>query len=174
MVCMKSKIRDQHGFTLAETLLAVIILLLASTIVASGIPAARNAYEKVVLASDAEVLLSTTISTLRNELGMAEIISVNNNSIVYFNKARGANAKIYLGSSEPKAIMLARYYKEGDADTNEALISDPASTDNMYVTFSQIVRGDGYLTFKNLQVNRKNGGTGLAGPRDYSVRVSSS
>ena len=56
-----------HGFTLAETLLAVLILLMVSSIVAAGIPSARRAYEKVVLASNAEVLLSTTITTLRHE-----------------------------------------------------------------------------------------------------------
>ena len=54
---LKNKIRSARGFTLAETRLAVIILLLAAAIVATGIPAARNAYEKVVLASNAEILL---------------------------------------------------------------------------------------------------------------------
>lgn len=66
--------RASSGFTLAETLLAVLILLMVSVIVATGIPAAKNAYEKVVLASNADALLSTTISSLRNELGAAKII----------------------------------------------------------------------------------------------------
>ena len=59
---IRKKLHSSKAFTLAETLLAVLILLMVSTIVATGIPVARNAYEKVVLASNAEVLLSTTIS----------------------------------------------------------------------------------------------------------------
>ena len=55
----KRKLRSNKGFTLAETLLAVLILLLVSTIVATGIPAARNAYEKVVEASNAQAVLAT-------------------------------------------------------------------------------------------------------------------
>ena len=57
---IKRKLHTQ-GFTLAETLLAVLILLLVGVIMTTGIPAAKNAYEKVVVASNAEVLLSTTI-----------------------------------------------------------------------------------------------------------------
>ena len=65
------KIRDAHGFTLAETLLAVLILLMVSGIVAAGIPVAKKAYEKVVLAADAQLLLSTTVAELRDEIGTA-------------------------------------------------------------------------------------------------------
>ena len=68
---IKEKLRSQSGFTLAETLLAVLILLLVSVIVATGMPAARNAYEKVVVASNAQALLSTAAISLRNELGTA-------------------------------------------------------------------------------------------------------
>ena len=38
----KSKLKSRSGFTLAETLLAILILLLVSSIVAQGIPVARN------------------------------------------------------------------------------------------------------------------------------------
>ena len=172
---MKKKTLGRRGFTMAETLLAVIILLLASTIVATGVPAARTAYEKVVLASNAEVLMSTAISTLRNELGMARVEAPANNAIVYYNEARGASAKIYLGSKNggPQMIMLKRYYKESGSDDSaeEGLISDAASTDSMVVTFTGITKGDGYVTFQNLQVKR--GSNVLAGPRNFSVRVSS-
>lgn len=67
----REKLRSQKGFTLAETLLAVLILLLVSVIVATGMPAAKNAYEKVVVASNAQALLSTAATSLRNELGTA-------------------------------------------------------------------------------------------------------
>ena len=61
MRIFKKRYCNTHGFTLGETLLAVLIMLLAASIMVSGIPAARAAYEKVVLSSNAEVLLSTAV-----------------------------------------------------------------------------------------------------------------
>ena len=103
---IRRKLHTENGFTLAETLLAVLILLMVSTIVATGIPVARNAYEKVVLASNAEVLLSTTISTLRNELGTATDVDIpdgaagnkvkSGKEITYYNSARGSLSRIFM------------------------------------------------------------------------------
>ena len=66
--------KNRGGFTLAETLIAVLILLMVSGIVAAGIPAAREALTKAVDASHSQVLLSTTMTALRNELGSARSI----------------------------------------------------------------------------------------------------
>ena len=76
----KEKLRSQRGFTLAETLLAVLILLLVSVIVATGMPAAKNAYAKVVVASNAQALLSTAATSLRNELGTAWNVIIDDNT----------------------------------------------------------------------------------------------
>ena len=80
----KNRIRNRKGFTLAETLLAVLILLLVSSIVAAGVPAARQAYEKVVLASNAELMLSTAVATLRDELGTAWDVQQVTGGVTYF------------------------------------------------------------------------------------------
>ena len=57
----KSKLKDSRGFSLAETLLAVLILLLVSVVVATGMPAVTNAYNKVVLGANAKTMLSTAV-----------------------------------------------------------------------------------------------------------------
>ena len=61
---MQTHIKDEYGFSLAETLMAVLILLMVTSVVATGIPAAANAYFKAVDASHAQVLLSTTMISL--------------------------------------------------------------------------------------------------------------
>lgn len=73
---MKQRIvkKNRGGFTLAETLIAVLILLMVSGIVAAGIPAAKEALTKAVDASHSQLLLSTTMTALRNELGSARSI----------------------------------------------------------------------------------------------------
>ena len=97
------KLKNRSGFSLAETLVAIIILLLVSAIVAEGVPVAQNAYDKVVVAANAKVMLSTAITALRNELATAQRITVKDNVITYYSTDRGAMSKIYLyakGSSE--------------------------------------------------------------------------
>ena len=59
---IRNKLHNRKGFSLAETLMAVLILLMVSAVVAAGIPMAREAYEKAVDAANAQTLLSTTIT----------------------------------------------------------------------------------------------------------------
>ncbi len=69
------KLRSSRaGFSLAETLIAILILLMVSAIVGGAIPAAANAYTKNVDVANAELLLSTAMNMLRSELGTAQEI----------------------------------------------------------------------------------------------------
>lgn len=141
---------------MAEALVATLILLLVSIILATGIPAAMRAYNNVVLASNAEVLLSTTMTALRNELGMATDIRVvkkvtngegdeavvtdeiagNNESgvsVIYYNEAVGSESEIYLTSSgDITDIMYKRYASDpllGNkaSDTEQRIVTKEAA-----------------------------------------------
>ena len=59
---IRQKLKSRLGFTLAEMLMSVLILLMVSSVVAGGVPVAANAYYKVVDAANAQVLLSTTVT----------------------------------------------------------------------------------------------------------------
>ena len=181
---LRNKLKSRLGFSLAETLLAVLILLMVSTIVATGIPAARNAYEKVVLASNAEVLLSTTITTLRYELGTAQDVKkpanktgeILNSVITYYNPTRGASSKLYVadGGENDKKIMFQRYYSEDGLSMDYAatpLVSPKTSTQDLYVTYGSVSYNNGIVTFSGLQVNRASGAVGLASRDALSIRV---
>lgn len=106
---LKRKIRARSGFTLAETLLAVLIMLLVSVIVATGMPAVTNAYNKVVLGANAKVMLSTAITALHDEIGTAWQVNraPDKKSITYFNADKGAQSTISLESG--KAIQIQDY-----------------------------------------------------------------
>ena len=171
---IKQIILDSTGFTLAETLLAILILLMVSTIVATGIPAAKNAYEKVVLASNAEVLLSTTMSELRNELGTARDVDATNNVITYRNSYTGSESKLFKssGGDEPAGtIMLQRYAGEGGSKALR-LVSEKAS-DGLYVLYGTVDYNSstGIVTFHNLQVMRKSSANPLAEMDSFPIRV---
>ncbi len=167
---IKRKLNSKKGFTIAEMLVAIIILLMVSSIVASGIPVARDAYEKVVLTSNAEILMSTAISALRNELGTAKDIEASGTEITYYNSARGSTSKISAGSSD---IMIQRYFSsEGLSKGSQEveLISSEDSTKDLHVKFSGVTynKTTGVIKLTDLTVNRR--GSSLL-KRNVSIRV---
>lgn len=190
---IREKLHSSEGFTIAETLLSVLILLMCSSIVAMGVPVAKSAYEKVVLVSNAEVLLSTAISTLRNELGTAQEVEImraqsgeaENTVIAYYSSEREILSRIYVAENEDankqKMIMLERYYRELDEDDEELdegynkavpLISIIASVENLYLTYDSVSYENGIIKFKELAVRSTSGNrTESLASTDFSVRV---
>lgn len=164
---MMRKLKGRGGFSLAETLLATLILLLVGLIMTTGIPAAKTAYEKVVLGSNAQVLLSTAVNALRDELGTAWEVtpSADSESITYFSANTGTKSVISLKkpkkadgtdesfetiyrqefapeTADPNDIIFGTKLQNSDDDTygNDAvpLISGEASTADLYVTYEKV------------------------------------
>lgn len=161
---IKKKLKSRSGFTLAETLLAVLILLLVSTIVANGIPMARNVYNNVIVGANAQMLLSTAITALRNELGTAQDVKIGTD-IIYFKSSIGAYSKL---SVDPlKGIQLMDYVKEDGsaipvkgsdkARDSHNLVSDSAANKNLIVTYGGATISNDIIKFSNLEVKEKNG-----------------
>lgn len=165
---IKNKLKGKSGFTLAETLLAVLIMLLVSTIVANGIPVARNVYNNVIVGANAQMLLSTAVTALRNELGTAQDVTVdtnNNTDITYYKPSIGAYSKL---SVNDEGIQLLDYVNKTDGTplsvaektgsrTPERLVTKAASNGDLIVTYdSASVSGD-IITFSKLEVKRETG-----------------
>ena len=175
-MAIKRKLKNRKGFTLAETLLAVLILMLVSVIVARGIPVAKNVYQNVVLAANAQDILATAVSNLRDELGTSWDVRVDDNYnaasgtyVTYFSADTGARSKIFLGDSADgdKEIMLQKNVAVSDlgiknnaGSTAYALVSDSGATDlnRLYVKYSGVSynKADHTVVFTGL----------AAGPRD--------
>ena len=173
------KLHSDKGFSLAELLVAILILLMVSSIVATGIPVAREAYQKVVLASNADVLLSTTVSTLRNELGTAQDVKVDGTTITYYSPTRGTSSKIYL---EGNAIKFQRYYfdsteysmSSGVVPSPEPFIPSAAMSDGLYVKYNSVVEpnSDGIMKIEGLTVYRQDG-TDITDRTPLSIQIAS-
>ena len=167
--CRKTK---KSGFTLGETLLAILIVALVGTIVIAGIPAAKNAYDRVVVSSNAEVLYSTTVTMLRNELGTAQKIELNtgDKGIIYYSPTRGTLSKIYISDDN---IMFNRYYSGigNFGDDPVKLISSKTATGDLYVTYSNLNYADGIITISGLSVKRESAAEPLVSRDSLSIRV---
>ncbi len=190
------KIANKSGFSLAETLLAVLILLLVSVIVANGVPAATKAYEKVVLGANAKVLLSTTISALRDELATAKDLTVTDNIITYYSADSGATSRIFLDAAtvneygEPGEAVVPRIMIQEYIDANPSIFSmtpsamltvaarplvpSKAATGDLYVTYEKVdppfKPGDETITIKDLKVMRESSDTVFA-EADLTIRL---
>lgn len=144
---IKKKIRGNSGFTLAETLLVVLILLLVSTIVATGMPAAKSAYEKIVVAANAQVLMSTTATALRDELGTAWDVKLDDSdstAVSYNSSDTGAKSKLYLKGDGK--IYIQEYVDNDYLNTlggtgvgkERLLVTNKAATEELVVTYESI------------------------------------
>ena len=163
------QIKDKKGFSIAELLVAILILSMVSAVVAGGIPVARDAYNKITVSANAQVMLSTTISALRNELGTASAVYINRSSgeaIVYRSGKNGNISKIYKGTYEDiqDAIMIHEYYDPDESDAKKQKTKPRLlvpETDDLYATFDgftlPIIKGDNIVIINGLTVKKKEG-----------------
>lgn len=169
---MKRKLQSRGGFSLAEMLLATLILLLVATIMTTGIPAAKTAYEKVILGSNAQLLLSTTVTALRDELGTAWEVAVNDagTEVTYSSANTGTKSVISLKNNtiyrqgfarettDVKDVIFGKKLSDGTYGRDDVtLISGAASTSDLFVTYDSVSNAPdpGIVTFNNLRVCRK-------------------
>lgn len=167
---LKTRLKSRAGFSLAEVLVALLILLLATAIVAEGVPTALRAYDRAVTAANAQALLSTTMTKLRSELGTASEVTVDGTA-VDFTAADGTHSRLTLDAVE--GIMLQEYIDlSSDPRFTHRLVSEAASNRNLYVTYSVDYDSNGFVTFHDLAVYRVGeSGAALASVESYQIRV---
>lgn len=155
---------NRKGFSLTEMLLAMLILLMVTSVAAGGIPLAVRAYNQVVEASNAQVLLSTTIIRLRDELGKATDFEIVANTQISFHNIDGAMSVIRLKSDTDQdgpGIYLERYgYKDDGTEElkgTQLLVSKQAANENLYVKYDAITHDNAAVTFTGFSVMNEQG-----------------
>lgn len=145
-------IGKRSGFTLAETLVATLLLLIASAMLTQGIPLAYNAYKKVDLSANAHVLASTTMTELRDKLAFSKEIEINENKISF----TGNNGRSYILSCDLSKGGLYLEDKTDDGyDDSRLLVSDSASAKELYADFKNVSLDGEILVFDDLAVYRR-------------------
>ncbi|MBQ6493127.1 MAG: type II secretion system protein [Erysipelotrichaceae bacterium] len=160
--------RSKQGFTLAETLLAMLILLMVSGLMASGIPTAINIYHKIVDASNAQALISTTMTELRDKLALAQDFENSSATVITYTGDNGR--KHELSFDENVGIYINDITGDGQ-DDSRLLVSDPAASKNLYVSFDSIKYEEGVVAVKNLKVKRKNSTVEYVEIDEYMIKV---
>jgi len=152
---MMKKLRNNAGFSLGEMLLAMLILLLATGIVAVGIPAAARVYYKAVDGANAQLLLSTTKTCLRDELALASEITVSDDQkTVSYTGADGRIYEIY-NSDNTEGVQGIMVKDTSVNGTEHFLVSSAAATPSLHAVYDSISFDKGIVTVSGLKVMRK-------------------
>ena len=148
------RFKNSGGFTLSEVLIVVLILLLVSLVVAAGVPAALRSLQRVVDSANAQVLLSTTVTRLRDELSTARNVEVdagNNTKITYTSET----GSVSILTVEDKGIWLQEYADVTDLDFKHPLTSDSAANKNLYAVYEEAKYENGLITITGLKAVRQ-------------------
>lgn len=146
-----NKMKSRLGFTLAETLMVILILMLVGTIATTGITSAARSYQKVVDSANAQLLLSTTISSLRRELAIARAVTTEGNELkTYTNGETGYEVTL---SNEKEGITRSWTDTKGEAQ-RYLLVTEEAATKNMVSSYSGITYENGIFTVTELKITK--------------------
>ena len=164
------KLRSVQGFSLTEMLVTLLILALASTMLATGVPVALRTYHNTVNSANAQVALSTTATALRRELSLATDIRYDGGKIYYLSPSE--HCWISIGNStdaDERQGLEKQYYKGVPSDatgvtgleetgTPVPLISNAVITDALNVKYGSdsgsaaVVEPAKDVIFKELRV----------------------
>ena len=148
--------RARQGFSLAETLIALLIILLVSIIVATGVPSAINAYHNAVAGSNAQVALSTVASALRDELGSATEVTVDaNGNMTAYLCGEGYWATITTPTGDKVPKKTADDARLATAENGKSWSLVPAAQlsatqGDLYSSYESIKYADNVFTIENL------------------------
>lgn len=152
-----AKLKNSGGFSLVELLVAIIILGLVGAVVAGGIPSAVGAYKKVVEKANAQLLLSTSVNALRNELDTASNIKEEDaGKSLSFTNSKNYNLKI---KSAADGIKVEYQDAASGTPSSYLLVSEAAASKNLRVVFNGAAydAASGTITITNMEVLNKEG-----------------
>ena len=184
MKLLIKRIRERHGFSLSETLVAILIILLVGSVIAAGMPAAEKAYFKVIESANAQMLLSTMLTEFRNEFSTAADIKTRSDHSVekYINPITGTSSIYFITDKDTgKLSIWIKTYDELQALAEEGttvgkerpFVSNATKTDSLYMDeMPSILYSDGIVTVSNIKIkSSKTDSVVAALDAPYKIRV---
>ena len=159
---------------LSEVLISVVILALVTAAMAVGIRTAVITYHEIDDAAAAEMLLSTTMNMLRDEIADASAVELEagaadgTKTLSYRDGQGGVNKCLCMGTLPADPAVPEILLTIGSADPVK-LIPDRTATNDMHAEYADVELGDGVVTFTELKIMRD--GKEFAGIDRYSVRT---
>jgi len=172
------KLRSEAGFSLTEMLATTLIMSMVAAITAAGIPTAKTAYEKTILTANAEILLSTVVTGLTDELGTAwDVHDDGAGRIIYYSADTGAGTQLRYNETTHAIEKLDYAPIEGVTPTSiinpvsnaehaglswQPMVTDAASAKKLYAKYDSATVTKGKVTITGLAVCKKDSDTIMA------------
>ena len=122
------RLKSEQGFTVVEMLLALFILSLIMTVIGGGVTVVKSSYEKITLKAEAQVLVSTFVTAINDELRQAEHIEQkesNQEQYWSFYHAKKGYRMYFVNKNNNI------YYKTEISSKERPLVSDKAITNGL-------------------------------------------
>ena len=171
------KLKSNSGFTLAETIIAVGLVLIVSGMLVTGLPRAMTAYQNIVDSADAHTLISTTMIELRDKLVFARNLEIqSDNKTIHFIGNDGREYSLdhtdnglQLTDMSPLEVGRVTSIK----DSTRLLVSNSASSGKLIAKYDTVTydQAGKYLSFINLQVCRKSEDKCMVTVPKFDVKV---
>ncbi len=158
-------------------MMAVLILVIITGLVAGGLPLAGRVYKQVVDSANAQLLLGSTMTLLRDELETAKSFPATSgtNEIQYTSTSTGYTT---ISWTTDDGICIAPYQQANDEGTVytgtnyiRPLVSRAGANMNLHTEFTSWSYADGVFTITGLVVKR--GDTILAGKETDTLYIRS-
>lgn len=159
-----TKHRSRSGFTLAETLVAMLLMSFVGLIVTGGIAMSARVYGRIVERSNAELLLSTTLLELRDQLDRVNEVQLSGTTLASYRESTSNWKKLSLS----QGIFVTEYkgYSVTGASSKsfspQPLVTDEAAGKSLYATYTSITYENGNFVITGLKVCKKDTTTALA------------
>ena len=144
---MRKKIKGNSGLTVVEMLAAVAVLTLLLMMLGTGMQMAMNSYRKVIAQSEVDLLLSTAVDALADELRYARDVVVGNDNKLksYTSDSYGKETYLYLDSSG--RIMAKGTVEDGQKEWR--VLSTGAYGSGAIVTYTKYEVKDMKIEYKD-------------------------
>ena len=163
--------RSRGGFTLAETLVDIVLMSLVGMIVTGGISMGARVYGEITERANAELLLSTTLMRMRDELDRVEEVWTKDKK-TYFRTSFSNWRQLVTsaegeGDKEKFGVFIQEYGGYDITSAPKDKLGDPwplvteamGGKDELYATFDELTYNNGNFEVKNLRVCKKQGET---------------
>lgn len=157
---MKKKIKSSRGVSILEMLIAVLLLSLLSAGGVTATTAVMSDYNHMGEAANAEILASTVIETISNEIRLGNDISVGPDPTATTGESLTLDSAFFGENTELKLV-------------DKCLIAETKDSEGNVIATKQVLSEDTYsgLHLKDLKFERVESGTTILGSTDIAGRT---
>ena len=140
---LSRKLSSQSGVSLAETLMAVLLVIMISSMVGGAATAAKDGYQKIVQKSQAQLVLSTAIAAVTSELQDARDFKADTNMSLVFTSPRRGGSRLVLkagrkGEDKEAPFENNLVLKPENEDKEIPLLSGAAVGKNLSLVLEEV------------------------------------